>query len=121
MLEEAQRSADLLEMQLRTMSEQFEHSLNLLGVKDGEIKSLEEARAHIQVEVEELAGELDVERHRFEEEVEKRRSAEKLAGKWKSWAGQAISDTNGLRQKIGRLVALIRPALTILQSTKIGG
>jgi U3 small nucleolar ribonucleoprotein component len=100
-LDESQKRCDLLEMGLRTMSEQFEHSLSLLGIKESEIATLEADRESIDVQLVELRTSFQDQRFRLDEEV-KRREAEQAAKKeWRRWAGTAIKDTQGLRAKIG--------------------
>lgn len=101
MLDETKRQADLLDMQLRTMSEQFEHSLRLLTTKDGEIKGLAEDLEGNVSQVKTLRGELDDWREKLEREITLRKRNQASRREWKSTAGRAIQDTEGLREKIG--------------------
>lgn len=101
MLDETKRQADLLDMQLRTMSEQFEHSLRLLTTKDGEIKGLAEDLEGNVSQVKVLRGELDDWHGKLEREIVLRKRNQASRKEWKSTAGRAIQDTEGLREKIG--------------------
>ena len=100
-MEETRRQAELFDMQLRTTREQFEHSLRLLGVREGELKSTIEELDRKSDELTRTAIQLSVVRDHLNDEAKLRRAHDVGRREWKGWARMAISDTDGLRAKLG--------------------
>lgn len=100
-LEEAQRTSDLYDMQLRTTREQFEHSLRLIGTREAELEQLMSTLDRTNADLAVRSAELDVTRREVGDEVVLRKENERARIEWKGWARKAIDDTEGLRAKIG--------------------
>lgn len=100
-LEHSKRQIEALDMNLRTMSEQFEHSLKLLGVKESDIRRLAEEKQAASDQVELLQNESDSLRKRLAKRSSEAAQSEQRCKEWRTWASQAIQDADGYRAKLG--------------------
>lgn len=105
-LAEARRQSDIFQSQLRTTREQFEQALRVLSVRDVEIKSALDALEDERGNVKKVQRLLDEMRKELDDEVLLRRANEEERQRWKSVAGTAMADVDGLREKIGRKTAV---------------
>lgn len=100
-LDAAKRQAETLDMNLRTMSEQFEHSLKLLGVKESDIRTLTDARNDAHAQIQSLQADVKSLKEKLDRRKAQLVSSEEQRQDWKRWASEAIADADGLRAKMG--------------------
>lgn len=110
-LDLSKRQVETLDMNLRTMSEQFEHSLKLLTVKEADIRSLTEAKELAEEQIGRLQGDIRTLREKLDKRKVQLASSEQQRKDWKRWASEAIADADGLRAKIGKSFSAIHELL----------
>jgi kinesin family protein 11 len=116
-LEEAQRTSDLYDMQLRTTREQFEHSLRLIGTREAELEGLMTTLDQTNADLALRSAELDVTRREAADEGVLRRAHDSGRQEWRKVAGKAIDDTEGLRAKIGARLSDLLGASNLVART----
>lgn len=106
-LESCKRQVETLDMNLRTMSEQFEHSLKLLGLKESEIRALAEERDAATGKVQGLQADVNTLTDKLERRKVQLAQTDQKRQMWKRWADQAIKDVDALRSKLGEAYKLL--------------
>lgn len=110
-LDEARRQAELFEHHVATARESLEQSLRLLGLRDQEMKRIEDDLGSTTATLratEERAAQIS---QQWVEEQTLRAAFEGSRTAWKGWATQAHQDDAALRAKIGRSSRLWRQSM----------
>ena len=104
-LEEAKRQVEINDSLLMTTRAQFEQNLRLLGTREDELKRVSGEMRRKSADLALVARELEGTKGRLEGETVLREAFEKSRKGWKSAAGDAFSDADGLLAKIGGLLS----------------
>lgn len=106
--EEAKKQVEIVDSQMRNLREEFEQSIALLMMRDGELKETKQKLKGTEGELGIKEGQLTMMKIALEEEVVLRQAYQTnagvlydVAGGLKKVAGQSISDVGGLFDKLG--------------------
>lgn len=101
-LEEAKRQIEINDSKLQTTRDQFEQNLRLLGTRESELKELSEIRKKMSGELVQMTRLLSETKGQLDEETVVREAFERSRIEWKTAAGNAFGDVEGLRAKLGQ-------------------
>ncbi|KAF7976325.1 hypothetical protein HWV62_7048 [Athelia sp. TMB] len=108
-MEEAKKQVEIVESQMRNLREEFEQSIALLMMRDGELKETKQKLKGTEEELGVKDGQLKVVKTALEEEVILRQAYQSNEGTMhgvaeglKKVAGQSINDVGGLFDKLDR-------------------